>query len=51
LLYLGGSNGSLVGYDSVTQQAIRIPADAVVLRVSNCETRLAGDPACRTAIH
>ena len=51
LLYLGQADGSLVAYDSVTQQAVRIPASTVLLRVSNCEADPPVDAACRTAIH
>jgi hypothetical protein len=51
LLYLGQADGSLVAYDSVTQEAVRVPASAVLLRVSNCEADPPVDAACRTAIH
>jgi hypothetical protein len=46
LLYLGQSNGTVVLYDATVQQAVYVPASAVILHVSNCSTRRSPDPAC-----
>jgi hypothetical protein len=46
LFYLGRTAGTLVLYDANTQSSWHVPASALALRVANCETRRATDPAC-----
>jgi hypothetical protein len=50
LLYLGQANGTGILYDSRSQQAVHIPLDQFVLRISNCEVSSSPDPRCRQAL-
>jgi len=46
ILYLGQANGTVVLYDANAQQAIYVPANSIILHVSNCYVVPYPDPAC-----
>jgi hypothetical protein len=47
LFYIGRSTGSAVLYDARTQHSFVVPATSLVFELSNCETKLNMDEACR----
>jgi hypothetical protein len=47
LFYIGRSTGSAALYDARTQHVFVVPATSFVFEVSNCETKLNVDEACR----
>ena len=49
LLYLGQANGTVVLYDSVQQQALYLPANAIILKISVCRTHQS-NPRCAEGI-
>jgi hypothetical protein len=49
LLYLGQSGGTVLLYDATVERAIYVPANSIVLHVTNCRAKPPPLPACQTA--
>jgi hypothetical protein len=50
LLYLGQANGTIILYDSTTQEAVYVPISSIVLKLSNCQTSRSQNAACQEAV-